>query len=369
MTRLIRPYLIVTVIALIYALIVVVRAQTPLALVTIGAQFSPTEAQFSRTEGYDGQFVYFIARDPANADHLIAAGGDFPAYRYQRILLPALSWWLPLGETAIPWELLIINLIALGAGTWALEGLLTRRGASRWIALGYGLSLAALGSTRLTLTEPLAYGLVLVAFYLADQQRPLWQVALILALAAFAKETTLIFSAGYAFYWALQRQFGRALIVASITITPFIALQVALYARFGQFGVGSGGLLATPFEIVPWMGVIRILTEGGVAIFGVLMAFLLPFVILPTLWGLWRAWHDLRTNTITLWTVLLAINALILLFVPFSTYREPLGILRFIAGLQIAVIVYAAERKLRRPLRYSTLWAITSLIVIASDVG
>lgn len=367
MTRLLRPYVIVTVIALIYALFIVQRAQTPLALVTIGAQFSPSEAQPGQPEGYDGQFVYFIARDPATADRLIAAGGDFPAYRYQRILLPALSWLLPFGEAAIPWELLAINLIALGMGTWALEGLLIRRGASRWIALGYGLSVAALGSTRLTLTEPLAYGLVLIALWLADQDRPPWQVALIFAFAALAKETALIFAAGYALYWLLQRQLGRAVLVGLIAIVPFSAIQVGLYARFGAFGVGSGGLLATPFEIVPWMGVIRILTEGGPAIFVALMAFLLPFVILPTVWSLWRVGRDLQQGTITLWTVLLGINALVLLFVPFSTYREPLGIFRFIAGLQISLIIYAAERKARRPLRYSTLWAMTTLIVIMSE--
>ena len=51
-------------------------------------------------------------------------------------------------------------------------------------------------------------------------------------------------------------------------------------------------------------------------------------------------------------------------FVPFSTYREPLGILRFIVGLQIAVIVYAAWKPAPRALRNTTLWATTILFIL-----
>jgi hypothetical protein len=56
-----------------------------------------------------------------------------------------------------------------------------------------------------------------------------------------------------------------------------------------------------------------------------------------------------------------------MLFVPFSTYREPLGILRFIVGLQIAVILFAAERHQIRALRNSTIWMLTMLFLIGSD--
>jgi hypothetical protein len=58
-----------------------------------------------------------------------------------------------------------------------------------------------------------------------------------------------------------------------------------------------------------------------------------------------------------------------MLFVPFSTYRELLGMFRFIVGLQIAVILYAAHRRQRRVLSYSTLWMMTTLLLIASDFG
>ena len=52
-------------------------------------------------------------------------------------------------------------------------------------------------------------------------------------------------------------------------------------------------------------------------------------------------------------------------FVPFSTYREPLGILRFIVGLQIAVILYAANRHNVRALRNSTIWIVTTMFIFS----
>jgi hypothetical protein len=52
-------------------------------------------------------------------------------------------------------------------------------------------------------------------------------------------------------------------------------------------------------------------------------------------------------------------TSVIMLFVPFSTYREHLGILRFIIGLQIAVLLYAAHTHNTRVLRNSTIWIMT----------
>src|SRR5690606_33307842 len=97
-------------------------------------------------------------------------------------------------------------------------------------------------------------------------------------------------------------------------------------------------------------------------VFGVLLT---PFVLLPTLWALYRCWHDLRSGQLSSYTFLLLITAIIMPFVPFSTYREPIGILRFIIGLQIAVILYDANQRDARALRYSTVWLLTILIVFS----
>lgn len=360
----IRPWLVVTLAGLVYALAVVVVKGDPYALVTIGTRFSEdVPAEAGGTEGYDGQFVYFIARDPATAAQYL----DVPAYRFQRILLPLLGRILSLGqESLIPWALLVANLIALAAGTALVERFLNQANVSRWYALGYGLTLGTVGATRLSLPEPLAYGLALGGVWLALRERWLWS-AVLFALAALAKETTLVFPAACALFLLTQRRWQTVAVFGAVVGLPFVVWQLALYAQLGAFGVGSGGALATSFEVIPFMGVIRILTEGGPLVLLIFLLLLGPFVLLPTLWGLWKSWQDYRTRQTTFYTGLLFLNAALMAFVPFSTYREPLGILRFIVGLQIAVILYAAERRRLRALLNSTIWIMTLVFVVFSD--
>jgi hypothetical protein len=360
-----RPWIVVTVLCLIFVGVVIIHNNgDPLALVTIGTQFSQGIPESEGgTEGYDGQFNYYIIRNPNTAVQYI----DVPAYRFQRILLPALGLILSLGQEAlIPWALLIIGVISMAAGTAMMETLLRQHNVSRWYALTYGLTLGIFASVRLSLSEPLAYALVLGGILLAGRERWLWS-ALLFALAALAKETTLAFPAAYSLYLIFQRRWRIALPFSILSVAPFAIWQLILYARLGAFGIGSGGAKATSFEIIPFAGVIRIITESSpdarlslLLIFG---ALLLPFVLLPTLWALYRCWVDRREWAI--FTFILFTNAIILPFVPFSTYREFLGILRFIVGLQIAVILYAAQKHNMRALRNSTIWIMTGLFCLS----
>jgi len=387
-----RPSFFITIGALLYCLLVIlIQNGDPLALVTLGTRATQgIPAEMGGTEGYDGQFVYFIARDHISAPFFIAQGEDIPAYRFQRILLPVLGGVLSFGnETLIPFSLLIINLVALWAGGMLLESLLVQFGASRWYVLGYALTIAIFGTVRLSLPEVLACSLVLGGIFAMNRDKWLWG-AWLFALAILSKETSAVFVAGYALWMLTQRQFGRIVWFSVISITPFLFLQMALYQKFGMFGVGSGGAMATSFEIIPFAGVFKIgeaiiqaVTEAlaqpdanvgsilfkagaGLLVFVIILGI---FVILPTLWGLKRVWIDFREKNWDIWTILLGINAALMLFVPFSTYREFLGILRFIGGLQIAVILYSAQRGNKRALRNSTIWIFTLLLLVGSDLA
>lgn len=367
--RIFRPWTICLILCAVYglALIVIRGGGSPLILMTLGERFAPPDLQHAlySEEGYDGQFVYYIARDPSSAFQWI----DVPAYRFQRILLPIGGRILSAAqEGLLPWALFGLNLAALAVGTALLENLLVQMNRSRWIALGYGLSVGVFGAARLITTETLAYALVLGGIWLARREKWLFSAA-IFALAALAKETTMLFPAAYFLLLIYRRRWQTGVLFGVLALLPFLIWQGVLYGTFGEFGIGSGGALATSFEIIPLMGFLRILTEGGLAVFLIFLLIVGPFVLLPTLWGLWQCWRDLRARRWTLDTLLLFVNCAVMLFVPFSTYRELLGILRFIVGLQIALILYAAHRRQTRALRFSTFWAITSLLVIASDFG
>ncbi len=363
-----RPWTVVLLLSLIYlSAILAANDADPLAFVTLGECFSACAGADGTdcaegTEGYDGQFAYYIARDPAASPDCL----DAPAYRLQRILLPALGRVLSLGHPSlIPWAFVLINLIALVSSTALLEDLLVQARVSRWYALSYGLFPGVFMAVRLSTNEALAYGLVIGALWLAVRER-LRAAAVLLALAALAKETALLCAAAVVLHLLIQRRWRSAIPLALISAAPFFAWQIALIVWLGTPGVGSGGALATPFEIIPYAGIWRIATEGGLLVFlvlGVLLA--LPAAALPSMWGLWRTIRDWQTGHCDLPACLLLFNAAIMPFVPFSTYREFLGLLRFMPGLVLAVVWYAAVHRQRRALLYSTLWIALIAFVVA----
>ncbi len=355
--------------ALVYlAVILAINSGDTNTFVTIGTCWSSCIGNRScpagTTNGYDGQYAYYIARDPLKAAPCL----DVPAYRYQRILLPLLGRTLALGNPDwIPIAFVVINLAALVVATALLETLLVASKVSRWYALVYGLFVGVFMGVRLSTTEPLAYGLVIAGIWFGQHERHDWQAAALLA-AAFTKEMTLTFVAGYLLFYALERQWRRALWLALAVGLPFALWQLVLYGWLGEFGAGSGGGGNSPFEIIPFNGFWRTAYDptGSLPAFLLLSLFVLPGVILPSVWSIWVAARDLWRGRVHLFTCLLLVNAAMLAFVPFSTYREPLGILRFIVGLVISYIGYTAWRyRGRRPLRYSTLWLALAFYLMA----
>ncbi len=363
-----RPWMIVLIFTLIYlAVLFVANGADPKVFVTLGDCFKQCSGHDGspcneEDEGYDGQFAYYIARDPSDAPDCL----DVPAYRMQRILLPVLGRVSSLGQDPlIPWAFVLINLIALVGGTLLLEDLLAAERAGRWYALSYGLFVGLVMAVRLSTSEPLAYGLVIAGIWCGERHRP-WSAAILLALAGLAKETTGLFTAGYVLYWALNRRWGEAIRLALIVGVPFAVWQIILYEWLGEFGAGSGGAKASSFEIVPFLGVLKIGTEGGWAAFIVLGVLLvIPSTVLPSLWALRHTIRDLRAKKWELYSCLLLMNAAIIPFVPFSTYREFLGLLRFIPGLVLMIVLYSARHKERRPLLYSTLWVLLIPFVVS----
>jgi hypothetical protein len=364
-----RPFLqhpllptLVTALILILGLSVVIAEAggDPLALARLGTRFSDLDP--AGTEGYDGQFVYYIARDPRPA--AVAPHLDNPAYRYQRILLPLLARLAAVGDPArLPWALAALGVLTHTLGTWAVSALLARRGVSRWYALSYALFPGFTLAVRLDLPEPLAFGLVALALLAAERGRRGLGWGL-LGLALFAKETVAPFLLAYFLAeWVAGRR-REALLGALAAGLPFLLFQGWLWGVFGQPGLGSGGAMATPFEIVPYLGLLRIAAYLPWYFVGMLLVFG-PAVVLPSLWGTWhsaRAWLRGERNVIVLGVFL---NAALLAFLPFSTYREPGGLLRFACGLALALLVYGAEYRLRRVLNYSPFWIVLNVFLIA----
>jgi hypothetical protein len=351
--------------------ILALNGSDPATFVTQGTCYSACSGQGAAacpagtTEGYDGQFAYYIARDPAGAPDCL----DIPAYRMQRILLPLLVRVLSLGRAAlIPWALVAVNLVALAGGTALLADLLAAEGVNRWYTLVYGLFAGVFMAVRLSTPEPLAYGLALAAIRAVQRDRT-GTAVILLALAVFAKETTLPVAAGVVLSFALRHRWRAALGTALAVGGLFGAWQIALWSWLGRPGIGAGGAGATGFDLIPFGGVWRIAADSGLLVFAVLGLVIIPAAVLPAVWGLWRTLRDVRAGRAGLVACLLLANAAVFPFLPFSTYREFLGLLRNLPGLVLTLLLYTAHlratRGEQRPLRYSTLWVVLLLFVVS----
>jgi hypothetical protein len=329
----------------------------PAGVAEIGSRYSELEP--SGDPGYDGQFFYYIALDPnpeSVAPHL-----DVPAYRFQRILYPLAVRLFSLGNPVwIPWGLILFNLLFHTAATWGMSRYFSNL--NLWIgySLTYGLWVGLVAAAGLDMSEPLAYGLVVFA-WLAWQKGSNRLGSALIVLSIFAKELCLVFwAAALVAEFFGERDRGNTLILLSGGLL-FIAWQAWLWGQFGSIGIGSGGALATAFEWIPLMGLLRIGTESMVVL-GVFLLILLPTIIIPTVWGLIVSTRSILRGMRQVESWALALNSLLILFLPFSTFREPLGLVRVATGLVLSVLVYSGARYLKRPLNYSLFW--TALLVL-----
>lgn len=347
--RALAPALVTALAMILLVGVLIVRAGgDPLELARLGTRFK--DGNPAGTEGYDGQFVYYIARDLNPRQ--VAAHLDVPAYRYQRILLPLLANVLTAGnESLIPWVLPLIGILAQALGTWCVALMLLRWGRGRWCALIYGLWVGFTLAVRLDLPEPLAYGLVAGALLatLTGRLRLGW---LLYGLALFAREVTALFLLAQLAADLWQRRWGRAIGLVMVAVVPFLIFQGWLWSVFGAPGLGSGGTYATPFEWIPFWGFLRV-GQASLLVLGVYVLVFGPTVILPALAGIWQSARRILAQEAGVIPFALLANALVIPFLPFSTFREPGGLLRFVSGLVLAWLLFAGRYNMRRVLNYA----------------
>ena len=114
--RRLRPWQVVLVFCLVYlGAILAANGFDMKAFVPLGSCYSSCDFDAEQgcpegtEQGYDGQFAYYIARDPGSS----AGCMDVAAYRTQRILLPMIGYALSFGvNDLIPVVVLRVNLLA-----------------------------------------------------------------------------------------------------------------------------------------------------------------------------------------------------------------------------------------------------------------
>lgn len=332
----------------------------PVEIFEIGTRFS--EGIEAGTSGYDGQFSYYIASELE--PHAVEGKLDVPAYRYQRILYPLVARALSLGiEAWLPWTFVVAGLAAHWSGTWAVARFMLDQELSAWFSLSYGLWAGLVAPIGLGLGEPLAYALAAIGWLLRARSKVLLS-ALAFGLAVFAKETTIVFLAAAIIAELAEERRNWAIGAYLAPTVALAAWQGWLWWTFGAPGFGSGGDMATPFEWIPFMGLFRIGTVD-LLVLGLYLLVFLPTIVLPTIWAIVASVRSLLSGARSAEAWSLLGNGIAVMILPFSTFREPLGLIRFASGLVLAVLLFSASQHLMRPLRYSLFWSALLVVLLA----
>lgn len=194
-----------------------------------GEQVLGSDVLIPHEQGQDGQSFWLIARDPllvhtSDAETYL----DRPAYRSQRLLYPLLAApFRVLGERAMIWALLVLNLAAVGLGTYWTALLVAEVGAPARAALAFPFNPGVLVGLVLDTSDVLALAL-LVGGVLAWVRRDDRWALTAFALAGLTKEITLLAPLALA-AMTLRHDARRAVRTAVVVVAP--AALWALYVR------------------------------------------------------------------------------------------------------------------------------------------
>ena len=185
-------------------------------------------------QGHDGKFFFVQANDPWLMDPAENASVlDRPLYRSQRMLFPVMAGGFGVfPPEVIVWAMVVLNLLALGVGTWVVAVVASDMGGSPWLGLAFALNLGFISEMNIggagIVAAAAAFGAVL-AFL---RGRDGWGTVM-LVLAVLSREAMLIAAVGSA--WWLWRENRRR---ASLLALAFPLSAVGLWALYLRFRLG-----------------------------------------------------------------------------------------------------------------------------------
>jgi hypothetical protein len=198
------------------------------------------------TYGYDGQFYYRLALNPANLAQTAYGLRVDHSYRFMRIGYPAVTWLVSFGQhSLVPVMLIAVNVVAVGAMGY-FGGVLARQGGRHVL---WGLLMVAyfglVTSLARDTAEPLAAAFLLGGLVALRARRP-WAASLLLACGALTRETVMVAVAAIAVVRVVTlvrtRQWpGRDDLPWALPSAVFAAWQLVILAVTGSVAVATDG--------------------------------------------------------------------------------------------------------------------------------
>jgi hypothetical protein len=209
--------------------------------------------------GHDGRFFFVQGNDPWVLEPEVnAVVLDRPLYRSQRMFYPLLAGGFGLlSAEGVVWGLLVVNVIAMGLGTWAVAVLAVEMGLSSWWGLAFLLNIGLVSELNIGGAGIVAAAAAFGAVALFSKDRFWWGVGL-LVVAALSREVMLLVAAGSAWWWwRIRGERARALWTL---LVPTAA--VALWALYLRLQISSDGGAGEIQEIgLPFVGFYQALTN------------------------------------------------------------------------------------------------------------
>ena len=311
--------------------------------------------------GYDGQYYYYLARDPhvmLQCVHTLRhCPIDANPLREERILYPLTTRIVALNNP--DWlhiSLFLVNFAAILITVLIVGQLCVEAGASRWLGVVAGVFCGELLGLLHDLADPYAVMWVVVAVYFLRKNLPLW-CALAVGAALLAREQLVVVLPLLALPLLAQRRWRTLAAWIVIALAPFVAWQTAIHVIFGRWGF-LGTVATTRGVTFPFHGLweYRHGPEFGVTVLFVAVPLL--FTILITLDWLRR--HGPRALLSDPLPLVVLVYCVLLTLTAYAEWEGMWASARLVAPAAALGIVIACKGAPALRHSYATLLAVTA---------
>jgi hypothetical protein len=230
--------------------------------------------------GHDGKYFFVQAHDPLLLDVEGNVGViDRPVYRSQRMFYPLIAGaGGSLGSAAIVWGLLLVNVFAMGAGTFATARVAQQMGGSPWWGLAFALNIGIVSEVNIDGAGVVAAAFAFGAVAALLARRNGWALAF-LVMSALSREVMVVVALGVALWLWRERQRRWAAISAVVPVLVVAGWALYVRGRLGGADTSVGFAFEWPFvglakAIPAWAGSSLDLA-AGIAVVVLLVAFVI----------------------------------------------------------------------------------------------
>jgi hypothetical protein len=353
----------------------------PAILIQFGERFlhstrPPAGAPIMPGPGYDGQGYWLQASDPLflHASTIARIAATQPAYSLQRMAYPALAWVFAAGrDGALPWSLLIVNVLAVLGATAVTTAYARRCGRSPAWALVVGLCPGLLVATSRDLSDVVATAFMVAGLICFNRSRAK-SAGLLLSVAVLAREpmALAVLAVGVELTWCCVRVLPTWSQAGAILRRswPAVVLPAGAYIGWKLYVTSlalpvvhgsSGSSVDTP--IWPPFNGLRLAAEAAFSGGGPGAVFILAYIALTVI-GILVSIALLRRGP-SAPVVMAALYAVLVL--PVLFFGDQIALTRYTMPMFLALLVAGLERRSRSALAISA--AATATIALLPLIG